>query len=151
MDKYILETIKQAEKAYQKNEVPVGSIIIKDNIIISKGYNQTEKYNNTINHSEVIVIKKAQARLNNWRLNNCVLFTSLEPCLMCSGAIINSRIKKIYYLTQSKFISQEERDALNIIYKKNKVEIVQLNDEKRSKKLLNNFFKEKRKNRKKMV
>lgn len=145
MYKYIKETLKQAAKAYMNNEVPVGSIIIKNDKIIARGYNKTQKYNTTINHSEIIAIKKAQTKLNNWRLNDCVLFTSLEPCVMCSGAIINSRIKKIYFFTKSDFITPEERNALMLIYKKNKVDIVQLDDEDKSKKLLNDFFKEKRK------
>ena len=151
MNEYIDETLKQARLAYKKNEVPVGSIIVKENKIISKGYNQTEKYNNTINHSEIIVIKKAQKKIKNWRLNDCVLFTSLEPCVMCAGAIINSRIKKVYYFTQSKYISPDERHALNNIYMKNKVELIQLDDGKKSKNILNDFFKEKRKNNKKML
>ena len=90
------EALKQAKKAYNKLEIPVGVVIVKDDKIIARAYNQKEMKNNPIKHAEIIAIEKACKKLNNWRLNDCEMYVTLEPCPMCAGAIINSRIKKIY-------------------------------------------------------
>ena len=87
-----LETAKK-----NQNEVPVCSLIIKDNKLISKGTNQTEFLKDSTAHAEIIAIKGAAKALDNWRLEGCVLYTTLEPCSMCAGAIINSRINKIVF------------------------------------------------------
>lgn len=92
--------LKEAEKAYKKNEVPVGVIIVKNNKIIARAYNKKEKNKNSISHAEIIAIKKASKKITNWRLNECEMYITLEPCCMCTGAIINSRIKKIYVGTE---------------------------------------------------
>ncbi len=88
--------ILEAKKAYKKMEVPVGAIIVKDNKIISRGYNQKESKNNSLKHAEVIAIEKACKKLNSWRLLDCEMYVTLEPCAMCAGAIIQSRIKKVH-------------------------------------------------------
>ena len=88
--------ILEAKKAYKKMEVPVGAIIVKDNKIISRGYNQKESKNNSLKHAEVIAIEKACKKLNSWRLLDCEMYVTLEPCSMCAGALIQSRIKKVY-------------------------------------------------------
>lgn len=93
---FMKEALKEAKKAYKKLEVPVGVVIVKDNKIIARGYNQKEMKNNPIKHAEIIAIEKACKKLNNWRLNDCEMYVTLEPCPMCAGAIINSRIKKVY-------------------------------------------------------
>lgn len=93
---FMKEALKEAKKAYKKLEVPVGVVIVKDNEIIARGYNQKEMKNNPIKHAEIIAIEKACKKLNNWRLNDCEMYVTLEPCPMCAGAIINSRIKKVY-------------------------------------------------------
>lgn len=93
---FMKEALKEAKKAYKKLEVPVGVVIVKDNEIIARGYNQKEMRNNPIKHAEIIAIEKACKKLNNWRLNDCEMYVTLEPCPMCAGAIINSRIKKVY-------------------------------------------------------
>lgn len=93
---FMKEALKEAKKAYKKLEVPVGVVIVKDNEIIARGYNQKEMKNNPIKHAEIIAIEKACKKLNNWRLNDCEIYVTLEPCPMCAGAIINSRIKKVY-------------------------------------------------------
>lgn len=93
---FMKEALKEAKKAYKKLEVPVGVVIVKDNKIIARGYNQKEMKNNPIKHAEIIAIEKACKKLNNWRLNDCEIYVTLEPCPMCAGAIINSRIKKVY-------------------------------------------------------
>ena len=93
---YMKEALKEAEKAYKKLEVPVGAIIVKDGKIIARGHNQKEKKTDTTKHAEIIAIQKASKKLQSWRLIGCEMFITLEPCPMCAGAIINSRIKKIH-------------------------------------------------------
>ncbi len=93
----MLEAFKEAEKAFKQNEVPVGCVIVKDNEIIARGYNRREKSQTVFSHAEAVAIGKACKKLNSWRLEGCELFVTLEPCLMCSGAIISSRIKRLVY------------------------------------------------------
>ena len=93
---FMKEALKEAKKAYKKKEVPVGVVIVKDDKIIARAYNQKERKNSPIKHAEIIAIEKACKKLNNWRLNDCEMYVTLEPCPMCAGAIINSRIKKVY-------------------------------------------------------
>lgn len=94
--KYMLEALKEAKKAYLKKEVPVGAIIVKDDVIISRGHNLKETKQNSIEHAEIVAINKACKKLKSWRLIDCEMYVTLEPCVMCTGAIINSRIKKLY-------------------------------------------------------
>ena len=93
---FMNEALKEAKKAYNKLEVPVGVVIVKDNKIIARAYNQKEMKNSPIKHAEIIAIEKACKKLSNWRLNDCEMYVTLEPCPMCAGAIVNSRIKKVY-------------------------------------------------------
>ncbi len=94
--KFMKEAIKEAKKAYQKLEIPVGAVIVKDGKIISRGHNLKETKADTTKHAEIIAIQKASKKLNAWRLIDCEMYVTLEPCAMCAGAIINSRIKKLY-------------------------------------------------------
>ena len=89
--------LQQAEIAYKKDEVPVGAIIVKDNKVIAKAYNKREKTQDGTMHAEVIAIKKACKKLRTFRLNECELYVTLEPCAMCAGAIINSRVGKVVF------------------------------------------------------
>lgn len=93
---FMKEALKEAQKAYKKLEVPVGVVIVKENKIISRAHNQKEERNSPIKHAEIIAIEKACKKLKNWRLNNCQMYVTLEPCPMCAGAIVNSRIEKVY-------------------------------------------------------
>ena len=93
---YMKQAIKEAEKAYKKLEVPVGAIIVKDGKIIARAHNQKEIKIDTKKHAEIIAIQKASKKLKSWRLIDCEMYVTLEPCTMCAGAIINSRIKKVY-------------------------------------------------------
>ena len=90
------EAIKEAQKAYDKLEVPVGCIIVKDGKIIARAHNLKETKADTTKHAEIIAIQKASKKLKAWRLLDCEMYVTLEPCSMCAGAIIQSRIKKIY-------------------------------------------------------
>ena len=86
-EKYMKIALKQAEKALKYNEVPVGCVIVKNNKIIAKAYNKKEKTKNVIQHAEIIAISKACKKIKNWRLDNCEIYITMEPCMMCSGAI----------------------------------------------------------------
>lgn len=95
--KYMKLAIKEAIKAKNKDEVPVGAIIVKDGAIIARGYNQRNSKQNATAHAEHIAIEKACKKLGTWRLEDCELYVTLEPCPMCAGAIIQSRIPRVYY------------------------------------------------------
>lgn len=93
---YMEYALREAKKAYEKMEIPVGAIIVKNGEIISRGHNQKETQKNAIKHAEIIAIEKACKKLGAWRLNDCSMYVTLEPCSMCAGAIIQSRIEKVY-------------------------------------------------------
>ena len=95
--KYMKEALKEAKKAELIDEVPIGCVIVKDDKIISRGHNQRETNQSPIGHAEIIAINKASKKLKSWRLEGCDIYVTLEPCIMCSGAIIQSRIRKVYY------------------------------------------------------
>ena len=107
-EKYMMLAIDEAKKAYKKNEVPIGCVIVKDGRIISKAHNKKEIKKNAIMHAEIIAIAKACKKLKTWHLDDCVLYTTVEPCMMCTGAIIQSRIKKIYYSISNKSFGELE-------------------------------------------
>ena len=94
------ELNKLTDKAIRKNEVPVACIIVKDDKIIAKAYNRTVKTNNILDHAEIIAIKKASKKIHNWRLNDCKLYVSLEPCDMCKEVIKKSRISEVIYYSK---------------------------------------------------
>ena len=89
--------LKLAEKAFSQNEIPVGSIIVKENRIIGRGYNQKERLTDPTAHAEIISISAASSTMNDWRLNGATIYVSKEPCSMCAGAIINSRISRLVF------------------------------------------------------
>ena len=95
-EKYMRQALKEARKAFDKEEVPIGAIIVKDGKIIARAHNLKESKKNTVCHAEILAIEKASRKLDAWRLEGCEMYTTLEPCSMCAGAIINSRIKKVY-------------------------------------------------------
>ena len=99
---YMKIAINEAEKALKNGEMPVGAVIVKNNKIIGKGYNKKEKTKNPLMHAEIIAIQKACKKNKDWRLNDCELYVTMEPCTMCIGAIVESRIKKIYYGVENK-------------------------------------------------
>lgn len=101
MNEFIKILLEEAKKAYNDNEVPIGSIIVKNNKIISKAHNLKETKNNVLCHAELLVINNACNKLKNWRLNDCILYTTLFPCPMCASAIQQARIKKVIYLNNS--------------------------------------------------
>ncbi len=102
-EKYIKALLKESNKALKTGNIPVGALIVKDNKIISKGFNKKETTNIITDHAEIIAINKACKKLKTWRLNDCILYTTLKPCSMCLGAIIEARITTVFYLLDSKY------------------------------------------------
>jgi tRNA(adenine34) deaminase len=96
-DYFMNEAIKEAKKAQIAGEIPVGAVIVKNNVIIARGHNTKENTNNPVNHAEIVAITNACEHLKNWRLSDCDIYVTLEPCVMCAGAILNSRIKNLYF------------------------------------------------------
>lgn len=97
-EEYMLKALELAEKAFLNGECPVGAIVVDENgTIIGEGYNLREKNNSPTAHAEIIAIEKAAQTIGEWRLINCTLYVTLEPCPMCAGAIINSRLKRLVY------------------------------------------------------
>lgn len=107
-NKYIDLAYKEALKAYNKDEVPVGAVIVSNGNIIAKAYNKKVTSIDVCAHAEIIAIKKASSKLKDWRLVDCEMYVTLEPCPMCAGAIEQSRIKKVYIGTKSNFSSNQE-------------------------------------------
>ena len=95
-EKFMKEALKEAKKALDKEEVPVGAVIVKDGKIIPRAHNTKESKNDSTCHAEILAIQKACKKLGAWRLLDCEMYVTLEPCSMCAGALINSRIKKLY-------------------------------------------------------
>lgn len=94
-EKYMKEAIRQAKKAYALEETPIGCVLVHDGKIIARGYNKRNKKKNTLAHAELIVINKASRVLGDWRLEECTMYVTLEPCPMCAGAIVQARIPKV--------------------------------------------------------
>ena len=137
MNEYYMNiAIKEAKKAYKYEEVPVGAVIVKNNKIIAKAYNKKEKTKNVAKHAEIIAISKACKKLKNWRLDDCEIYITMEPCMMCCGAIEQSRIKKIIY-----GVKNENYGSTELL--KN-VEIICQVVEKECKELVQSFFKKRR-------
>ncbi len=134
---YMQLALKEAEKAYEEEEIPVGAIIVLDDKVISRGYNQSQKLNDATAHAEMIAITSAQNKLGSKYLNKCKLFITLEPCTMCTGAIHLSKISKVIYGLDDKEKGYLKKSLKNI----NKKLVVTSNIlEKECKELLNSFF-----------
>ena len=135
MDLIIIEKElnKLINRAVKENEVPIAALIVHNNEIISKSYNKVNKTNNILSHAEILAIKKASKKLNNWRLNDCELYVTLEPCSMCREIITKSRIKNVYY-----FLKQNENRT------ESEPKYIKLEENNEFSNKLKQFFKEKR-------
>ncbi|UCH65535.1 MAG: nucleoside deaminase [Ignavibacterium sp.] len=95
--RFMYAALQEAERALVENEVPVGAVVVSDNKIIGRGYNQIEKLNDATAHAEMIAITAAENNIGNWRLEDCSIYVTLEPCVMCAGAMLASRINELYF------------------------------------------------------
>ena len=145
-DYYFMErALKQAEIAYKKGEVPVGAVVVKDGKVISRGYNLRETTNDPTAHAELLAMKKASKKLDSWRLSGCTLYVTLEPCPMCSGVIINSRIARVVAYDQKAGCCTTLYHLCNDERFNHRAEILGGVLEEACAKILSDFFKEKRK------
>ena len=129
--------LREAEIAYNEEEIPIGAVIVHENTIISKGHNQCQKLNDSTAHAEMIAITSAQNKIGSKYLNNCELYITLEPCMMCSGAIYLSKLSKVIYALDDKEKGYIRKSKEKI----NKKLVVESNGfENESKKLLESFF-----------
>ena len=143
MNKFMNEALKEAKKAYKKLEVPVGAVIVKDGEIISKAHNLRETKLSPVAHAEILCIEKACKKLKTWRLDGMEMYVTLEPCPMCAGALIQSRIKKIYI--GAKDIKNGCVGSVCNVLDENfthKIEYEYLEGSEECSKILSNFFKE---------
>ena len=150
-ERFMKEALKQAQKAYEKAEIPVGAVIVKNHKIIARAYNEKEDKQDSTKHAEILAIQKASKKLKAWRLTDCEMYVTLEPCSMCAGALIQARIKRVYIGTMD-----EKTGAcgsvLNLLedYEFNhKVEVERGILQKDCEKILKNFFSELREKKKK--
>lgn len=142
---YMDLAIKEAHKAFDKDEVPVGCLIVKDNKVLAKAHNNKEHKQDPTSHAEIECIKKVCKKLNNWHLDECDMYVTLEPCLMCGGAIIQSRIKNIYYCAKdNKGGSLGSNIDIKKIKNINHYPNYEYKEDKDYIELLKNFFKSKR-------
>ncbi len=140
--RFMFAALQEAEKALEENEVPVGAVVVKENKIIGKGYNQVEKLKDATAHAEMIALTAAANHIGEWRLEKCSLFVTLEPCVMCTGALLAARIKTLYFAAHDiKF------GACGSVYNiaedgrtNHKVKIFSGIHDEESKRLLNLFF-----------
>lgn len=115
---FMEQALINAKKAFDMGEVPVGCVIVKDEKVIAQAFNQRNSKNNVLCHAEILAINEACIKLNSWRLEDCVIYITVEPCAMCAGAIIQSRIPKVIFGTENKKAGCAG-SILNILTEKN--------------------------------
>lgn len=143
---YMNKAIKMAQKAFKNKEVPVGSVIVQNQKIIGWGFNKKEKKHCSIYHAEIVAIEKACKKIGDWRLNDATLYVTMEPCAMCAGAIVNHRIGKVVIgITEPNFgACGSGIDIINNQSLNTKTEVVYGVLQEDCKKLLQDFFKDRR-------
>jgi tRNA(adenine34) deaminase len=95
--RFMYAALQEAERAYDDDEVPVGAVVVHKNKIVGRGHNQIEKLNDATAHAEMIALTSASNHIKNWRLSECSIYVTLEPCIMCTGALLSSRIDNLYF------------------------------------------------------
>jgi len=151
---FMNEAIKEAVKARDIDEVPIGAVVVKNNEIIGRGHNLRETTQDSTAHAEMLAIRDANEKLGNWRLEDCEMFVTLEPCMMCGGAMVLSRLKKVYYgpVDQKSGAAGTLMNVLNVEKLNHQVEVESGLLEEDCRHLLTSFFKDlraKKKQRKK--
>ncbi len=135
-----------AYKAFSKKEVPVGAVIVKNNKIIAKAYNKREKDQIATHHAEILAIEKACKKFKSWRLEDCDIYVTLEPCPMCAGAIVNARIKNVFYAATDESSGGISRFKIMENTLNHTVNYTQIKEcEEENKQLIKKFFKSRRK------
>ena len=139
MNRYMNMAIEEAEKSLICGDIPVGAVIIKNNEVVSCAHNEKELRQDGTKHAEMLAIERACNKLHTWHLDGCILITTMEPCMMCSGAIVQSRIKKIIY-----GVDNEKFGFSKTLIEKYKIECIRYKDNDYIAEMLKKFFKEKR-------
>ena len=149
-EKFMKQALKEAQKAYEKLEVPVGAVIVKDGKIIARAHNEKEEKKDTTKHAEITAIQKASKKLQAWRLQDCDMYVTLEPCSMCAGALIQARVRKIYIgaLDEKTGACGSVLNLLQDYPFNHKVEIQSGVLEEEAKQILQDFFKKLREQKK---
>ena len=144
--KFINQAIKQAEKAREKDEVPIGAIIVVDGKVIARAHNLMENTQLATAHAEILAINKACKKLKSWRLDNAEMYVTVEPCAMCAGAIVNARIKKVYFgaYEQKSGCAESKFPVLTNSGLNHTTEFVGGIERERCENLIKNYFKGKR-------
>ena len=145
-NEFMLRALENAKIAYGKGDVPVGAVIVKDGEIIAEAYNEREGASNAVAHAEILAIERASRKLGRWRLSDCEMYVTLEPCPMCAGAILNARIGKLFFALKDAnsgaFGSVLNLNSYPLLHK---VSTSFGECEEESRVLLSSFFKERRK------
>lgn len=147
---YMKEAIRQAKKAWKLNEVPIGCVIVYEDKIIARGYNRRNTDKNTLAHAELQAIRKASKKMGDWRLEGCTMYVTLEPCQMCAGALVQSRISKVVIgsMNPKAGCAGSVLNLLQMDQFNHQVEIVQGVLEQECSEMLSTFFKELREKKK---
>ena len=149
-EKYMKEAIKQAKKAYAIGEVPIGCVIVYEDKIIGRGYNRRTIDKNTLAHAELQAIRKASKKMDDWRLEGCTMYVTLEPCQMCSGAIVQSRMDRVVVgcMNPKAGCAGSILNLLNVPEFNHQVELTTGVREEECSRMMNEFFRELREKRK---
>lgn len=152
-EKYMKEAIAQAKKAAKIEEVPIGCVIVKDDKIIARGYNQRNKRGSTLAHAEILAIKKASKVTGDWRLEGCTLYVTLEPCQMCAGAIVQARIPNVVIgcMNAKAGCAGSIINLLSMKEFNHQVNVIKGIKEEECSKMMKDFFANLRRNKKKEV
>lgn len=150
-EKYMKEAIRQARKAWKLQEVPIGCVIVKDGKIIARGYNRRNTDKNTLAHAEILAIRKASRVVGDWRLEDCTMYITLEPCQMCAGAIVQARIPRVVIGSRNPKAgcAGSILNLLQVPEFNHQVELTEGILEEECSSMLSNFFRELRERRKK--